>query len=407
MDFLKKELANGLVIIGERNAQAKSAAVGFFTKTGSRDETEQINGVSHFLEHMMFKGNERLSALEVNEAFDRTGAQFNAFTSEESTVYYAAVLPEYLPEITSLWCELMRPALRDEDFNIEKNVIKEEIAMYQDMPTFDVIDRCRSLHFGEHPCGNSVLGTVESIDALTAEQMREYFRRRYSPNNMVLSVAGDFDWETICNEAEQKCAAWQPAEASRRQDDFSGSIKKGSHSKSNLSCEHICLMSHAVSAQDKRRFAASVLATIIGDDTGSRFFWGLVDKALAEAASLHFNAMDGTGMFYSYIRCNPDNTKQVMKTVDSIFADIQKDGIDEHELIKAKNKILSALVIKNEQPMGRLIDLGFNWQYLGQYREVTEDVAAVKAVTVQDIEDFAKTFDLGRYTQYNLVPEKA
>ena len=141
MEFKSEKLQNGLVVIGEVNESAKSAAVGFFVKTGARDETKRINGVSHFLEHMLFKGTEKLSALEVNEAFDRTGAQFNAFTSEENTVYYAAVLPEYLLEVTQLWAELMRPALRDDDFTIEKNVIKEEIAMYKDSPSFDAMER--------------------------------------------------------------------------------------------------------------------------------------------------------------------------------------------------------------------------------------------------------------------------
>ena len=158
MEFKKETLSNGLEIIGEINKSAVSAAVGFFVRTGSRDEIPQINGVSHFLEHMLFKGTDKLTALQVNESFDRTGAQFNAGTSEENTIYYAAVLPEYLVEVTQLWAHLMRPALRDEDFNIEKNVIKEEIAMYKDTPSFDVIDRCRSLHFEQHPCGNSVLG---------------------------------------------------------------------------------------------------------------------------------------------------------------------------------------------------------------------------------------------------------
>ena len=123
MEFKHKKLANGLDLVGEVNKAAKSAAVGFFVKTGSRDEPKQINGVSHFLEHMLFKGTEKLSAIEVSEAFDRTGAQFNAFTSEENTVFYAAVLPEYLVEVTNLWVELMRPSLRDEDFSIEKDVI--------------------------------------------------------------------------------------------------------------------------------------------------------------------------------------------------------------------------------------------------------------------------------------------
>jgi predicted Zn-dependent peptidase len=404
MEFKSEKLENGLVIIGEINKSAKSAAVAFCVKTGSRDETEQINGVSHFLEHMLFKGTEKLSALEVNEAFDRTGAQFNAFTSEENTVYYAAVLPEYLADVTQLWTQLMRPALRDEDFDIEKNVIKEEIAMYKDMPSFDVMDRCRTLHFDGHPCGNSVLGSEESIDNLTAEQMREYFAKRYAPNNIVLACAGNFDWDQICSLAADSCNAWQQQTVGRKLDHSEGSRKKERVEKPNLVREHICLMSAGVSAQDPRRFAASLLGMIIGDDVGSRFFWDLVDKALAEAASMQFGAMDGTGVFCSYIRCSSENVVKVLDIVRNIFDDLEKIGITEDELTKAKNKVLSALVIKNELPMGRLIDLGFNWTYLEQYRTIEDDVNAIKTVTVDDVNSLIEQFRPEDFTQLSLGP---
>jgi predicted Zn-dependent peptidase len=404
MEFKSEKLENGLNIIGEINKSAKSTAVGFFVKTGSRDETEQVNGVSHFLEHMLFKGTEKLSALEVNEAFDRTGAQFNAFTSEENTVYYAAVLPEYLIEVTELWTQLMRPALRDEDFNIEKNVIKEEIAMYKDMPSFDVMDRCRTLHFDGHPCGNSVLGSEESIENLTAEQMRDYFAGRYAPNNIVLACAGNFDWDQICSLVANSCDNWQQQNVKRKLVHCEGSKKKQRNEKPNLVREHICLMSAGVSAQDPRRFAASLLGTIIGDDVGSRFFWELVDKALAEAASLQFGAMDGTGAFCSYIRCSSENATMVLDIVKGIFDDLVRDGVTEDELTKAKNKILSALVIKNELPMGRLVDLGFNWTYLQEYRPIEDDVNAIKAVTIDDVHSLIEEFNPGDFTQLSLGP---
>ena len=404
MEFKSEKLENGLVIIGEINKSATSAAVGFFVKTGSRDETEQINGVSHFMEHMLFKGTEKLSALQVNEAFDRTGAQFNAFTSEECTVYYAAVLPEYMAEVTGLWTQLMRPALRDGDFNIEKNVIKEEIAMYKDLPSFDVMDQCRTLHFDGHPCGNSVLGSEESIDNLTAEQMRGYFAKRYAPNNIVLACAGNFNWDQICSLASNSCSAWQQQAVERKLGHSEGSRKKERLEKANLAREHICLMSAGVSAQDPRRFAASLLGTIIGDDVGSRFFWELVDKALAEAASMQFGAMDGTGVFCSYIRCSSENVTKVLDIVRSIFDDLAKSGITEDELRTAKNKILSALVIKNELPMGRLVDLGFNWTYLQEYRTIEDDVDAIKAVTVDDIHSLIEQFSPGDFTQFSLGP---
>jgi predicted Zn-dependent peptidase len=407
MEFKSEQLENGLVIIGEINKSAKSAAVGFFVKTGSRDESLQINGVSHFLEHMLFKGTDKLSALEVNEAFDRTGAQYNAFTSEENTVYYAAVLPEYLVEVTQLWTQLMRPALRDEDFNIEKNVIKEEIAMYKDSPSYDVMDRCRTLHFDGHPCGNSVLGSVESIDNLTAEQMHSYFEKRYAPNNMVLACAGNFDWDRIRSLAADSCILWRQQTVERLLGHSQGSRKKQRYERANLVREHICLMSAGVSAQDPRRFAASLLGTIIGDDVGSRFFWELVDKALAEAASMQFGAMDGTGVFSSYIRCSSENVTKVLDIVKGIFDDLARDGVTEGELTKAKNKILSALVIKNELPMGRLIDLGFNWTYLQKYQTIEDDVSAIKAVTVEDIRSLIEQFRPGDFTQLSLGPVRS
>jgi predicted Zn-dependent peptidase len=404
MEFKKEILSNGLRVVGEVNRSAKSAAVGFFVKTGSRDETREINGVSHFLEHMLFKGTEKLSAIEVNEAFDRTGAQFNAFTSEENTVYYAAMLPEYLAEVTRLWIELMRPALRDEDFNIEKEVIKEEIAMYEDTPSFDVMERCRSLHFDAHPCGNSVLGRAESVDGLTAEQMRGYFDSRYAPNNMVVTCAGNFDWDEICSIVADGCERWQQRDAGRELEDCAGSKKRQRVEKSNLVREHICLMSPGVAAQDSRRFAASLLAVVIGDEVGSRYFWELVDKALAEAATMQFGAMDGTGTFYSYIRCGGGNVTKVLDTVRGIFDSLAGHGITDDELRKAKNKILSALVIKNELPMGRLLDLGFNWTYLQEYRTVEEDVNAIKAVTVDDVHSLIEQCNPGDFTQLAMGP---
>jgi len=404
MEFKTKTLSNGLVIVGEVNKCAQSAAMGFFVKTGARDETEQINGVSHFLEHMLFKGTEKLSAFEVNEAFDRTGAQFNAFTSEENTVYYAAVLPEYVIEVTGLWTELMRPALRDEDFSIEKQVIKEEIAMYKDLPSFDVMDRCRKLHFEGHACGNSVLGTEKSIDGMTAEQMREYFCRRYSPNNMVVACAGNFDWEQICSAIEPACGQWSRQDADRKLEECAGSKKQERVEKPNMALEHICLMSPGVPAQDSRRFAASLLAMIIGDDVGSRFFWELVDKAVAEGASMQFGAMDGTGAFYSYIRCGSENAGKVLDTVRGIFEDLGESGVREAELRMAKNKLLSALVIKNELPMGRLIDLGFNWTYLHEYRPVAQDVEDIKSVTVEQVNWLIDQLKPGDFTQLSIGP---
>jgi predicted Zn-dependent peptidase len=373
-------------------------------RTGSRDEDLKINGVSHFLEHMLFKGAEKLDYARVNFIFDKNGAQYNAFTSEENTVFWAAVLPEYLIEITQLWAELMRPALRTDDFNMEKQVIKEEIAMYLDQPQYDVGDRCRALHYGGHPCGHSVLGSTESIDAMTAEQMREYFENRYAPNNIVAAFAGNFEWDTVLPIVQNGCSAWQKKDVSRKLSDYPGTGRKERISRANVTTEHICFISRCVSAQDERRFAAALLETIIGDSSGSRFFWALVDPAIAETAALQYGAMDGTGAYFGYVRCNTENASKAMGIVAKIYDDLAAKGVTEDELRMARNKVLSALVLKNEIPMGRLVDLGGNWIYLNKYRPIEQDVAAIKAVTVKDINALIEEFDLRRFTQFSIGP---
>jgi len=405
MEFKKETLANGLDLIGEVNRAAKSAAVGFFVKTGSRDETKQINGVSHFLEHMLFKGTEKLNAIEVNEAFDRTGAEFNAGTSWENTVYYAAVLPEYLEQVTNLWIELMRPALREDDFDLEKNVIKEEIAMYRDTPSFDVMDKCQRLYFEEHPCGNSVLGSEESIESLTSEQMREYFTRRYAPNNIVFACAGNFDWDQICSVVDSPCSQWRSQPLGRELGEAPGGKKKKRIEKANLVREHICLMSAGPRAQDETKFAAAILGIIIGDSVGSRFYWELVDKALAEVAVTQFCPMDGVGVFYNSICCSPENVSTVLGIVEDIFQSLCEGGIKQEELTKAKNKILSKLVLENELPMGRLSALGSNWVYLKQYRTIEDDIGAIKAVTIDDVHSLIKRYTPGEFTQFSIGPD--
>ena len=403
-EFKKELLPNKLTIIAEVNKSALSAAVGFFVKTGSRDETSNINGVSHFLEHMLFKGTQKLNAIEVNEAFDRIGAKINAFTSEENTVFYSAVLPEYLSDVTNLWTQLMRPALRDEDFDIEKNVIKEEIAMYKDLPQFDVMDSARALHFKGHPCQLSVLGTIESIDGLTAEQMRNYFSNRYAPDNMVVACCGNLHFDSLCDLLADKCRIWKPTQAGRQTTFHLGSREKQRQQKPNLVREHICIISPSVSAQDERRFAASLLAMILGDYTGSRFFWALVDKAIAETAATQYESMDGVGALYTYIRCDPQNTTLAMDAAKNILNDLSANGVNNDELQKAKNKILSALTIKSELPMGRLVNLGFDWVYSKEYRTVADDINAIKSVTVEGINALIKEFDPTDFTSFTIGP---
>src|SRR5947207_7420147 len=215
MKFLRESLPNGLTVVGEQNPDSLSMAVGYFARTGARDESPPVSGVSHFLEHMAFKGTGRRSADDVNREFDEIGAQYNAFTSEENTVYYGAVLPEFQERALDLLTDMMRPALRTDDFDVEKNVILEEIALYRDRPQFTVLDEARSTYFGAHPLSHSVLGTPETIGALASDQMRSYHARRYAANNLLLVLTGNFDWEGALRQVGGMSRDWQGADTPR------------------------------------------------------------------------------------------------------------------------------------------------------------------------------------------------
>src|ERR1043166_3006593 len=215
LTFKHTQLKNGLDIIAEVNDSAYSAAVGFMVKTGSRDESPAVSGVSHFLEHMMFKGTAKRNSQQVNEEFDAMGAKNNAFTSNEVTCYWAQVLPEFTERALELLSDMMRPALRDDDFNMEKKVILEEIALYLDRPAHVLFEAIMADHFEKHPMANSVLGSKESVGALSREQMKDYFDSRYGPGNMALAAAGNIDFDAFMQLAEKYCGHWPTVSVQR------------------------------------------------------------------------------------------------------------------------------------------------------------------------------------------------
>src|SRR5271170_2070251 len=205
MTFHRAQLSNGLQIIAEANPDAHSFAAGFYVNTGSRDESAEINGVSHFLEHMMFKGSSKYSWEDVNRIFDEMGANYNAYTSQENTAYFANVLPEFTERTIEHLSQLLRPAIRQADFDTEKKVILEEIAMYLDEPGHRIYEALMKAHFAGHPLSMSVLGTAATIRKLDRRQMVEYFRRRYGPGNTILAAAGKVDFKRLVALAKKYC----------------------------------------------------------------------------------------------------------------------------------------------------------------------------------------------------------
>lgn len=405
--FLKHQLKNGLTIIGEVSPSARSAAVGFFVRTGSRDESAAEAGVSHYLEHMVFKGTPRRSALDVNRDFDRIGASYNAFTSEENTVFYAAVLPEYLPQAIDILADILRPSLRDEDFNIEKNVIIEEIGMYDDQPGWAAFDNAKRHFFGAHPLGPAVLGTVESIRDLTRDQMHAYFQRRYVAPNVTVVVTGNFDWSKAVALIEQACAKWESGPIGRNNlTPAHGPRTLKTVSRDKVVQEHVIMIAPAPAANSPQRFAADLLAVAVGDDSGSRLYWELVDPGRTDSADMSFHEYEGTGMFYSSFSGEPDLAAENLEVARRVFSDVQEQGITAEELQQAKSKVLSRVVRGSERPMGRMQALGMAWTYLQTYRSVDDELTAFEAVTLADIRSVLDEFPITAETELAFGPLK-
>jgi predicted Zn-dependent peptidase len=404
MEFKTTTLSNGLTVIAEVNPSAKSLAAGFFAKTGSRDETDEISGVSHFLEHMMFKGTDRRNALEVNLEFDQLGALYNAFTSEENTVYYAGVLPEFQTAMLDLLGDLLRPALRQEDFDMEKEVILDEIARYEDQPTFKMYENLMATHFAGHPLARNVLGTPESVTALKRDDMQQYFDRRYSPGNVTLIGVGNIDWDAFGEKAEEMCSHWTPFETHRTLDRCSGAGGRKAVVDPKINRQQIGIMSPAPAAQDESRFAAQLLATIIGDVIGSRLYYALVDPAIADEASMAYDMLDGTGGFMTFISTDPKRGAEALDIALAEFDKIMTGGFGELELQAAKNKIASAATLKGEVPMGRLTAVGFDWVYRKDYMPLAQQIEQLFEVTADDVMSVAREYDLTKVTILALGP---
>ena len=404
MEFKHAKIENGLNVIAEINLNAATMAAGFFVRTGSRDETSDSAGVSHFLEHMMFKGTDRRSTFDVNRDFDSMGANYNAFTTEENTVYYVAVLPEFQEQVLDLLCDILRPALRREDFDLEKNVIIDEIERYQDMPRFRVYEKLMAEHFENHPLGNGILGTKESIIALKLEQMQAYFDRRYSPHNVTVVAAGKIDFDQFVDKVSQMCSSWVPFETNRSTPPARKRTGRKIIFDEKINREHIGLMSPAPSSQDENRYAAQMLASVVGDATGSRLFYALVDKAIADEASMAYDPLDGEGAFLTFVSADAQRAGDAVRIVAEEFRKFMDEGPTDVEMLAAKNKIASNATLKGELPMGRLTAVGFDWIYRNEYLPLTQQIEKLFATTREEVLSVAQQYDLAATTLVALGP---
>ncbi len=403
VNYRESVLSCGLRVIAEVDEQAHTAALGFFVRTGARDEAPEVMGVSHFLEHMMFKGTPTRSSDDVNREFDAMGARSNAYTSSEMTAFHAAVLPERLAGAADVLADMMRPALRDDDFNTERGVILEEIAMYKDDPTWVLYERLLEEHYGSHPLAHRVLGTEETITRLQPEQMRAYFRQRYSADNTVIALSGRLDFGAACAQLDTLTRGWQTTDARR------------AHSRPRLESRTLELRDPKVSRayrmiltagpgmDDDRRYAAWVATQLLGGPDNSRLHWALIEPGLAEEADVSLDPRDGIGDLRLFFSCDPERLDEVQEIVDEELAQVA-DAIAEADVQRIRAKVATSVTLAGERPEGRMHRLGRMWSYARPYTTLEQELERINAVTVDAVREALAQFPWSPRTVGTMLP---
>lgn len=385
--FHTHTLSNGLQIVAQPMPDFESVAVSYYVRTGSRDEHDaKIAGVSHFLEHMVFKGTKKLNWQEITLEFNKIGAEINAATSHESTLFYAHVLGEYLDRSVELLSDMMYPRFDEEDFTTEKEVVIEEIARSEDQPYNITYRRMMQTYFGEHPLGHDVLGSRESIRNMHIEQMRDYWQRRYAANNLILSLAGNFDWDHVLELAEKHCSNWRVGETGRNVTHYEpASPINNIQVDKNLKQQIMILAMPGVDVKDPDYYAAVLGGSILGNSDGSRLYWNLLQRGLAESASAGVWAMEGTGILMLQANSTPDKAPHVLTLLRAELDDLLDQGVHEDELRRAKDKWISGIVLSNESVYWRMRSLASDWVTEGRLVSVEEEVERIEKVSVDDV----------------------
>jgi predicted Zn-dependent peptidase len=410
--FYTHRLSNGLQILAEHMPDFESVAVAFHVRTGARDEPDpRVYGVSHFLEHMVFKGTAKRSAEEISLAFNNIGAEFNAFTSLEQTFYYARILGENLAPAIDILADMMQPRLDADEFNTERGVIIEEIARSEEVPARQAYRWLMKHYFDRNPLGREVLGSRESISAMDVEWMRDYWRQRYSANNLILAVAGNFQWDQVVELAERYCSGWQSGEAGRARQPYAPAAPRTAVcTREKLQQEQILMAFPSLGLEDPDYYAMELACMVLGDGSGSRMFWNIHQKGLAEAAVAGLMAFDGTGLVELYATTSPANAPEVLRLMRGELETLVQEGVHEDELRRAKDKLISQIVLGAEHTASRMQSLPSTWLSEGKLKSAEDEVANVEAVTVEHVQRTLARFpilDKLVVTAYGPLDEKA
>lgn len=391
-------LPGGLRVVTEHVPGVRSASVGVWVGVGSRDEGRTVAGAAHFLEHLLFKATPTRSALDIAQAMDAVGGELNAFTAKEQTCYYAHVLDEDLPLAVDMVSDVVLNGLcRPVDVDVERQVVLEEIAMRDDDPEDLVGDSFLTALFGDHPIGRPVIGSVESVESMTAAQLRGFHLRRYRPDRMVVAVAGNVEHEHTVELVHRAFAGrldLSAEPAPRREGTFRGrAVPELRRNFRDSEQAHLVFGVRAFGRHEaERRWPLSVLNTVVGGGLSSRLFQCIrEERGLAYSVYSSVDTFADTGAFSVYLGCQPENLGQVAELARGVLEEIAEHGVTDAECARAKGSLRGGLVLGLEDSGSRMNRIGRSELSYGNHRSVSETLSRIDAVTTDEVAAIAST----------------
>ncbi len=382
MNFDQITLKNGLRIIGERIPHFRSVSVGFWVGSGSQYETPDEAGLSHFLEHMVFKGTEKRTTRQIAEEMDKVGGQLNAFTSKECTCFYAKVVDEHLPLAMDVLSDLVTAPIFDPtELEKEKGVVIEEINMSADDPEDSVHELLMLANYGDQPVARPILGTEEKIAAYSSEDLRAYWKKMYRPQNTVLALAGNYDWNTVVALAEKLLDKWSPNAFESRACTTNPVPVTLLTKEKDIEQIHICLGFPALPIGDERSYELSLFNSVFGGAMSSRLFQKIrEERGAAYTVYSYPNAYTDSGMLSVYAGTNPDAAAEVYGLLLGEAKKLASEGMTRDEFMMAREQLKAGYILGLESTSARMQSLGRRLLLLGNTRTETEVIDRVNAI---------------------------
>jgi predicted Zn-dependent peptidase len=393
-DIQTTTLPNGIKVITEAMPHVRSVSVGVWVGTGSRRETPEQNGLSHFIEHMLFKGTTSRSAEDIARSVDSIGGNLDAFTAKELVCYNTKVLDEHLPIAMDVLSDLvLNPLFRDEDIEKEKGVILEEIKMDADNPDYLVHEIFSSNFWKDHPLGKPILGTRETVKKFSRAAIENYYRDVYSPENILVTAAGNLTHERLVNLARERF------ETVKAGGPVPGGTPPATHarislkSKKDLEQVHVCMGVPSYPIPHEDRFACYVLNTVLGGGMSSRLFQNIRERqGLAYAVFSELNPYTDTGCLAVYAGTSLESARQVVELVLKEFADMKQREVPQEELRRSIDHLKGSLMLSLESTSSRMSNLARQQMHFGRFFSLDELVESIEKVTAADVQRIARTF---------------